>query len=41
MSKEYEKKANKKIFRNVIIAIVILAFCILKILKYILYKTQF
>ena len=34
MSKEYEKKANKKIFRNIIIAIVILAFCILKILGY-------
>ena len=34
MSKEYEKKANKSIFKNVIIAIVILAFCILKILGY-------
>lgn len=34
MSKEYEAKANKNIFKNVIIAIVILMFCILKILGY-------
>ncbi len=34
MPKEYEAKANKNIFKNVIIAIVILMFCILKILGY-------
>ena len=34
MSKEYEQKANKAIFKNVIIAIVILAYCILKILGF-------
>ena len=34
MSKEYEQKANKAIFKNIIIAIVILAYCILKILGF-------